>query len=683
MSLMNGIPSPLRYAPPLILPKEKEETALIDDTRDETRFKITQSAPVAIPSVIPKHGFSSSLSSNEGGGKWADSFPNSTSVPDLIAEGLQRKMEKFGISESGSKDEFALQKANEDETAALVEKWVANNNVLYLEEFCRRLPKIGLHNHLSGFPGVNHYIKFALECNLYWDKNNKQFSVLGGEGRQLVSEIMRDSTQSREWISEVNTLMGINLKDKKQKEEFKEKIRSCKRGHTKFFDTWSVFGKIADHLRLLGKLVEPVVKKALDQNVLYYEMMTEFKPYPPFPPGYKEKFDIMDLEQAYALLDQGWLEKYVKTAVQLMDVFDKVVPKVVEEKYKSAHAIPGKKELKSMSEENLSGEEYNSLLKEDNLPLSSIDGQVTIRWINELNRDKALYKTFAYMCGAVRTIQKEKENGRYRLCSFNLVGREPSMESKSNFPKHVRMMQFLKEFSKTHTFDLKIAMHAGELTNAEAYESYEYQPITVLLAEKLVNRIGHGVSIASEQQGLDELFAQIREQNVYFEVCPASNREITGAKGSSHPMSVFIEEMIPWGPHEDDPGIIPTTLGKEYETVITDYKLNYKQIKNILRWAVEHSFLPGETSIYEKDEEGYLKICKPFCSVGISCWKTDPTTAAYFDKNSPRYSQKACLGLRFEIKTIELEKFYAKKNKASSPKKRTPSISPRKENSSV
>jgi len=128
-------------------------------------------------------------------------------------------------------------------------------------------------------------------------------------------------------------------------------------------------------------------------------------------------------------------------------------------------------------------------------------------------------------------------------------------------------------------YGFKITIHAGETGNPEN--------IKEAIFKFNADRIGHGTAAYKSQ----EIMNILREKNICLEICPISNR-LTGAVGinESHPVSMFIENSVPFVICSDNPSIHNSSITKDYLEFYRETN-NNDIIQNMLYTQKKYSFL--------------------------------------------------------------------------------------------
>jgi len=177
-----------------------------------------------------------------------------------------------------------------------------------------------------------------------------------------------------------------------------------------------------------------------------------------------------------------------------------------------------------------------------------------------------------------------------RFVGVNFVMPEDGYISMSDYTLHMRMIAFLHKFyPKIH-----LTLHAGEL--APGLVPYEGLCCHIHLAveEAKAERIGHGVDVMYEDRP-HELLKEMARRHIMVEISFTSNDLILGISGKDHPFPLYRQFGVPVAPSTDDEGVSRIDLTHEYVRAVQTYGLNYRDLKQIVRTSIEHSFLPGES----------------------------------------------------------------------------------------
>jgi adenosine deaminase len=149
--------------------------------------------------------------------------------------------------------------------------------------------------------------------------------------------------------------------------------------------------------------------------------------------------------------------------------------------------------------------------------------------------------------------------------------------------------------------NVHISLHAGELAPGlvppEGLRFHIRQAIELAHAE----RIGHGVDVMYEDRARD-LLTEMVDRHVMVEINLSSNEAILGVAGDAHPFPVYHSVHVPVALSTDDEGVSRIDLTHEYVRAAIDYGLTYRDLKQLARTGMEHSFLPG-ASLWAKPDD--------------------------------------------------------------------------------
>lgn len=183
-----------------------------------------------------------------------------------------------------------------------------------------------------------------------------------------------------------------------------------------------------------------------------------------------------------------------------------------------------------------------------------------------------------------------------RIVGFNLVGPEDSVVANRDFLKQIEIVDALWE-----RYDRpNIALHAGEFTQNEVTVEDLRGRIRQSISLGHARRIGHGVSIAwDDERG--ETLTMMRQQNIPVEICLTSNEVILGISGRSHPIDLYRSAGIPIVYGSDDEGITRSSLTSELAKAVFRHDLSYAELRNSVRNSLEYSFLEGSSMFVNGD----------------------------------------------------------------------------------
>jgi adenosine deaminase len=220
---------------------------------------------------------------------------------------------------------------------------------------------------------------------------------------------------------------------------------------------------------------------------------------------------------------------------------------------------------------------------------------------------------------------------------INLVQAEDDIISVRDYQKQMSV------FNNLHNLypNVHVSLHAGELSpTAVAPKDLRFH-INEAVFTGNAERIGHGVSIAYEDN-VESLLKHMAQKPVPVEINLTSNRKILNIYGKNHPLNYYLSHNVPVILSTDDEGVLRTDLTREYVAAVINHGLDYPALKNINRNALTYSFLPGKSLWKNPSSAVPVSQCKQLKST--SCQK-------FIEKN-----EKARLQRLLEIKLYDFEK---------------------------
>lgn len=468
--------------------------------------------------------------------------------------------------------------ADEASTARRFEQ--AKRSEPELIAFLKRMPKGGdLHNHVTGAVYSDFLLDNAVARNLFFDPETSGFRSTATDRTVPAADLLRNNTLLYSYLNAVSMRGWTpNTVD----------------GHDHFFDTFDTIGTGMDGMTTEDFLAE-VAKRNLAQNVQYMELMTRCAPGETLAPVLNTQVELASLDVALATI-----------APKLQDL---------------ARSIPAYMDAREV---NLT---KRLALK---APISSPKSPITLRYIYSFSR-LITNELFFVNAAAAMTCAKSDP----RVVAINIVAPEDHPNSRRNFNEQMRILDFLwNRLGRP-----KVTLHAGELT-------LKYSPVEPMrdrIRKSIVlghaSRIGHGVSIAWEED-LGNLFKLMKQRGVMVEVCLSSNASILGVSGTQHPFLLYRKAGIPVCLNTDDEGVSRSNLTNEWVRGARTYNLSYVEMKDLARNAVAYSFLTG-MSLYT--DRAHRKPRPGFEGVGKPGWRPNTKANAVLAK-----SEKAQVQLRLE-----------------------------------
>ncbi len=135
------------------------------------------------------------------------------------------------------------------------------------------------------------------------------------------------------------------------------------------------------------------------------------------------------------------------------------------------------------------------------------------------------------------------------------------------------------------------ARHMGFHTNAHAGEAAGARSIWDAILQLGVERVGHGVRAEEDP----ELVRYLVDQSIPLEMCPSSNVRTKAVRRiSEHPIRRYFDAGIRVTVNTDDPKMFQTSLEEEYRLLAQECGFSKPEIRTLIRFAVEASWLPAE-----------------------------------------------------------------------------------------
>ncbi|MEH2205017.1 MAG: adenosine deaminase [Nostoc sp.] len=427
-----------------------------------------------------------------------------------------------------------------------------------LRAFVQRMPKGGdIHSHLSGAVYAEHYLEWAATDG--YCVNPKAGALVepkacGQDSSYFPASELLNRTSV--YDSLINRWSTRNL-------QF-----AGKSGHDQFFEAFSGFGPISDSMSRRDDMVAEIANRAASQHITYLELMLTVQGSEVRQLGREVGWN-KDLQEMHRQLLKRGLSKLVTLGNQQFAQLEREVSKTLGCGTPSAQ--PG--------------------------------CAVTVRYLQQTTRTKSPVEVFAQLAYAFALDSSDS-----RVVGINLVAPEDNPIALRDYTLQMQMLQFFKRQYP----NVKVALHAGELTlglvPTEDLRFHIRQAVEVAQA----SRIGHGVDILFEERPF-ELMEQMRRLGVLVEICLTSNEVILNVQGDEHPFREYWKAGVPMTLASDDEGISRIDLSHEYLLATTRYGLGYKDLKRLARNGLEYSFAPGN-SLWKSSE---FKTMVPACASDI------------------------------------------------------------------
>jgi adenosine deaminase len=479
----------------------------------------------------------------------------------------------------------------------------ARANPLQLRNFLKKMPKgADLHNHLSGAVYAESWIRAAAEDHLCVNLTSLSFAKPQGSSEKDSREANCESGKVAAADAYKDQHLFDALIDAFSMRGFVPSTGVT--GHDHFFDAFAKFGG-TDH-RHLGEWLDEVATRADAQNEQYLELM-----------------HTPEFGHTAAIASQiGWQEDFaqLRDALLAHGLRDDVAPAT--NAMNMAEALRQKREHCGQ-------------------PDAASACRVQMRYLCQVLRGLPRQQVFAQTLLCFETATSDP-----RFVGINFVMPEDGYISMSDYALHMRMIAFLHQFyPKVH-----LTLHAGEL--APGLVPYEGLCCHIRLAveEAKAERIGHGVDVMYEDHP-HELLKDMARKHIMVEICLTSNDLILGISGKDHPFPLYRQFGVPTALATDDEGVSRIDLTHEYVRAVQTYGLNYRDLKQIVRTSLEHSFLPGESLWRAPDN---FTVAASACARDSLGSDKPSSPCAAFLKSSEKAAQQWELERRFHKFESEL-----------------------------
>jgi adenosine deaminase len=185
------------------------------------------------------------------------------------------------------------------------------------------------------------------------------------------------------------------------------------------------------------------------------------------------------------------------------------------------------------------------------------------------------------------------------VVGLNFVQPEDAYMAMTEYRRQMRMLDYLHSvYPKVH-----ISLHAGELAPGMVPPAGLRFHIREAVEQGHAERIGHGVD-AMYEDAPKELLKELAAKHLMVEINLTSNDVILGVAAPNHPLPDYRAAHVPVALSTDDEGVSRIDLTHEYVTAALEFGLNYKELKDMARTGMEHTFLPGASLWAKPDEFG-------------------------------------------------------------------------------
>ncbi len=408
-----------------------------------------------------------------------------------------------------------------------------------LVAFLRGMPKGGdLHNHLSGAIYAESYLRWSADAGVCIDTVSMQIQrarcpdhPIGNQ--RLAREILADSGLRRRAVA------AWSMQDWRP---------GAESGHDHFFATFGKFSAAAAD-NAAGMLAEASARAAAEQ-VSYLELMHTADPNTVSRLGQALGWSgsVTRLRQR---LDSAGLRDTLAKAIRALDVDEARRSQLL--RCGTAHSEPG--------------------------------CAVEVRYLYQVSRSRPPEQVFAQILAGFELATMDR-----RFVGFNLVAPEDGPVAMRDFSLHMAMIDSLHAIYP----DVKISLHAGELTAALVPRDGLRSHIRQSVEQGHARRIGHGVDVMLEDDA-EGLLRELAARCILVEIALTSNDVILGVRGAAHPLAAYLAHGVPVALATDDAGVSRSDMTQEFVRAVRDQRLDYRTLKTMVRNSIAYAFVDDAT----------------------------------------------------------------------------------------
>jgi adenosine deaminase len=417
-----------------------------------------------------------------------------------------------------------------------------------LVAFLHDVPKGGdLHNHLDGAVYAEDFIDFAASDNMCVDRTTSHLIAPPCDSCEKYTAKPAVRCAYGDQILYNQIIDAWSMRNWKPGDDS---------GHDHFFATFDKF--IPASNAHVAEDISTVINRAAKEHVQYIEFM--------------HTADGMAAAQLGAKL--GWDDDFGKMREKLL--------------------AGGLKDVAAATSKTLAEDEARA---RSELKCGTTEAEpgckVTVRFLYQVLRGLPRESVFAQIL-----LGFELASSDPHFVGFNLVMPEDWYVPTHDFNLHMAMIDYLHGFyPKVH-----ISLHADELAAGLVKPEDLSFHIRSSVERGHAERIGHGVSVMQEKDPIG-LMKELAERNVLVEINLTSNDLILGVSGDEHPLPIYMKYGVPVALSTDDEGVSRSDMTHEYLRAVSDFHLEYTELKRMTRQSLEHSFLPGESLWAETKHE--------------------------------------------------------------------------------
>jgi adenosine deaminase len=434
-----------------------------------------------------------------------------------------------------------------------------------LRAFLADFPKgADLHVHLSGAVYAETIIRDAAEDGLCFDTTTLSLAKPPCSGKLIPASSLTGNIDRQTQLLYDKLIDSLSIRSFMPTPDWSE--------HDQFFSVFDRLGGLKDHT---GEWVDEVAARAAAENQQYLELMQT--------PAFSHAAQIAHQIGWNTQLAQGDPQAFAPFRQTLLD-----------------HGL--RDEVAADREQVHGAEAQRKLLEHCGTAQAAPACRVEVRYLWQVLRDFPPELVFAQTLLGFETVNASIEAGDNTWVGINFVRPEDDYVAMRDYTLHMKIVAYLHSvYPKVH-----ISLHAGELAMGlvppEGLRFHIRQAVEIAGAE----RIGHGVDIMYEDNAR-QLLQEMADKHIMVEINLSSNEGILGVKGDDHPFPVYRSARVPVALSTDDEGVSRIDITHEYVRAAVDYGLSYRDLKQMARTGIEHSFLPG-ASLWIKPDDYRLMV---------------------------------------------------------------------------
>lgn len=210
-----------------------------------------------------------------------------------------------------------------------------------------------------------------------------------------------------------------------------------------------------------------------------------------------------------------------------------------------------------------------------------------------------------------------------RFVGVNIAAPEHDPVAVRDYGLHMRMLAWLR----ARFPGVALSLHAGELTLGLVPPRELAFHIDDAVAIAGARRIGHGIDLPYETNA-DALLRRMARDQIAVEVNLTSNAVILGVKGRAHPLSVYRAAGVPVVLGTDDEGVSRSDMTNEFQRAVTEQKLGYLDLKQMVRASLHYAFVPGASLWQDRPGGRRTPACRDLASDPCAAFlRTSPKAA--------------------------------------------------------